>query len=202
MLASTLLYLGGMERCEKDYSLEYSALVLALLMAAPVPAGEIHTPASLLERIEAQAAQELPARWKAQAPELAAAVVRESLSQDLDARLILAVIAHESKFNPDAVGSHGEIGLMQILPMTGKWIAKKNGIAWSGRSTLVNPKTAIRIGTAYLVMLKQKYGTRTDLVLSAYNMGATNVARLLNQGKVPHEYANKVMKQYGRFAAL
>src|SRR5207253_3899655 len=76
------------------------------------------------------------------------AILKESAKQGLDPIFVLAVIETESQFDPKVLGTHGEIGLLQIKPDTAQWISQKNAYTWKGRATLKNPVTNIRIGVA------------------------------------------------------
>jgi soluble lytic murein transglycosylase len=108
----------------------------------------------------------------------------------------MAVIQTESQFNPNIVGSHGEIGLMQIKPDTAKWIAQKENITFKGKATLKSPTMNIKIGIAYLAFLRGHFQGSAHRYVSAYNMGPGNVKRLLAQAKQPREYATRVMTNY------
>lgn len=138
----------------------------------------------------------LAPKYKSQAPTIARTVIAESAKYKLDPVFVLAVIATESKFNPVAIGSVGEIGLMQIRPETAKWIAQKMGMKWKGKESLKNPTTNIKIGIAYMDYLRTKFTSKPVRYVSAYNMGPLNVRRLVAKNKVPAEYNSKVMKNY------
>ena len=92
----------------------------------------------------------------------------------LDPRDVLAVIAAESSFAPGAVGSSGELGLMQVLPAT----ARDRGI---DPATLTDPETGIRAGMRQLAwtrgFLRARLGREpTELeTFGAYNAGVGNV---------------------------
>lgn len=141
----------------------------------------------------------LPKKWKNQAGAIATAILSESRKYGFDPIFLMAVIENESSFNPGAMGAHGEIGLLQILPKTGEWISKKFGLMkWKGPKTLANPVASIKIGAAYLNHLKQRFDSHGRLYLAAYNMGTANVNRALNKKIWPKEYAGRVMKRYLR----
>jgi soluble lytic murein transglycosylase len=129
------------------------------------------------------------------------AILRESEKNHLDPVLVVAVIEHESQFRPHKRGTHGEIGLMQIKPKTGKWIAKRNGIPWTSDAALEDPSYNIKVGTAYLGMLKSRFHQQ-KLYLAAYNMGPTRVKQLVRRSEVPHRYSRQVLKQYHRLYAM
>jgi soluble lytic murein transglycosylase len=130
---------------------------------------------------------------------VAKTILAESRRYELDPVFITAVIQSESSFNPRIVGSAGEIGMMQILPGTGEWIAKKNHLPWKGKKTLLDPVMNIRIGAAYFNFLRERFDNQSRLYLSAYNMGPKNVERALEKNVWPKEYAQRVMKHYVDF---
>ncbi|MEN0058361.1 MAG: lytic transglycosylase domain-containing protein [Bdellovibrio sp.] len=151
---------------------------------------------SLNELIRDKVQKSLAPKWKAQADVIARTVITESAKHHLDPIFVLAVIKTESKFNPLAVGRHGEIGLMQIKPDTAEWIARKYKISWHGPRTLENPAVNIRLSLAYMTYLRQSFAHKAPKYVSAYNMGPKNVRRLLASNVRPGEYNSKVMKNY------
>lgn len=138
----------------------------------------------------------LPAAYKNQSTQIARAIIREANRYEMDPLFLVAVIRHESKFNPDVIGGVGEIGLMQIRPCTGKEIAQKLKVKkWN----LADPTTNIRFGAYYFSTLRGKFDRHAQLYIAAYNMGAKNVRRLLENDKKPKEYASKVMEYYNDY---
>jgi soluble lytic murein transglycosylase-like protein len=88
----------------------------------------------------------------------------------VDAALILATIAQESSFNPNATryeSALGEssMGLMQVLQSTAA------GMGWPSDDTLLDPSVNIFAGTEYLAYLGGRYGSMQD-VISSYNQGS------------------------------
>ncbi len=94
----------------------------------------------------------------------------------IDSYLVAAIIRTESHFRPHAVSSAGAIGLMQIMPATGEWIAGKIRIEGFTASGLSDPATNIRLGTWYLRYLIDRFGD-TSTALIAYNAGPGNAER-------------------------
>ncbi len=94
--------------------------------------------------------------------------------------MVMAVIRAESSGRPDAVSRAGAIGLMQIMPETGDYIASKLGEKAPSRSALMEPERNIRFGVYYFSMLQQQFGLRTEVLLAAYNAGPTRVQRWLS----------------------
>ena len=125
---------------------------------------------------------------------LAETVVETADLYDFDYALVLAVIYVESRFDAFAISPKQALGLMQILPSTGEWMATKLGIPWEGPQTLFDPSTNVQIGVAYLRELTDRYG-RLETALAAYNWGPTAIDRRLARGAdLPRSYAGLVME--------
>jgi soluble lytic murein transglycosylase len=94
------------------------------------------------------------------------------------------------------------MGLMQLLPATGKELAMKLGIEWHGDETLFDPIINVRLGTAYLSQLRKRYGS-VHTALAAYNWGPGRIDRRLRRGaNVPTGYPTKVMRAFDRNAVV
>lgn len=104
----------------------------------------------------------------------------ESARNGLDTAWVAAEIRAESVFNPRARSPANARGLMQVLPETGAGVARRLGIPWSGAESLFDPATNVRIGTAYLREMKDKY-TLPYVAIAAYNAGPTPTARWQSQ---------------------
>jgi soluble lytic murein transglycosylase len=129
---------------------------------------------------------------------LARTIVREARAQDLEPDLVLAVIEVESAGYHLAVSHVGAMGLMQLLPSTAKELAGKLGLDWHGDDTLFDPTINIKLGTAYLRELTDRYGNVT-IALAAYNWGPGRIDRRLRRGAtVPSRYIEQVMRAYDR----
>ena len=139
----------------------------------------------------------LPKAYKHRAFDIARTVILEANHHKMDPILILAVIATESQFNVNARGRHGEIGLMQILPKTAKWLAPQAGIP-KNKVRLTDPVINIRIGATFLASLRKSFDGHGTRYVSAYNMGSRNVRRLLASNVEPKIYSSKVLGNYNR----
>jgi soluble lytic murein transglycosylase-like protein len=127
---------------------------------------------------------------------LARTVVEASRREDLPPALVLAVIEVESDYDPFAVSPVGAMGLMQLLPETGAEVAGRLGIRWKGAPTLFDPDVNVRLGTAYLRSLVDRYDN-WHAALAAYNWGPGRVdARLRDGAAVPADYAREVLSTY------
>lgn len=97
-------------------------------------------------------------------------VLRYAAENSLDPRLVAAVIKVESDFRPRATSSKGALGLMQVMPETGRWAAGVLGLSGYTEKTLFDPSTNIMIGSWYLARLRTRFGG-TALAVAAYNAG-------------------------------
>ena len=140
--------------------------------------------------------EKLPATWKKDAEIIANTIEQESFKYEFDPFFLYAVIENESSFNPEAIGTSGEIGLMQIRPETAKWVAKKFDLAWAGKKSLRDPAQNIRIGAAFMSYLRKKFDSHGRLYLAAYNMGLGAVKKALRHHIWPKDYPVAVMKRY------
>jgi soluble lytic murein transglycosylase len=111
-----------------------------------------------------------------------AEIERYAGSYQLKPGHVFAVIRQESAFNKDARSHAGAMGLMQLMPKTGRATARRNNIPLSSTSKLYEPDTNIQIGSAYLRQVMDKYDDSIVLASAAYNAGPHRV-----QGWLPEE---------------
>lgn len=114
---------------------------------------------------------------------------------DLDPYLVAAVIDTESGFRADAVSRVGARGLMQIMPDTAEWIAKKIGPENFTADQLFDPDVNIRYGCWYLRFLFDRFQSR-DLVAAAYNAGHGRVNDWLEDESITDDSGNLVNIPY------
>lgn len=93
----------------------------------------------------------------------------------VDPFLAVAVIKNESGFNPDAESKTGALGLMQIMPETGSWIAKSTDFPNFKAKMLMLPELNIKFGCWYLSELESEFQGNEILMLAAYNAGRGTV---------------------------
>ena len=86
-----------------------------------------------------------------------------------------AVIRQESAFVTDARSSSGALGLMQLMPKTARYVARKIGIKRPRKNDLINSDINIKLGVNYLKKLKHDFDGNTVLATAAYNAGPTRV---------------------------
>jgi soluble lytic murein transglycosylase len=128
-----------------------------------------------------EAGDRLPAEaWRILYPlQYEPALRKEAESQGLDPALVAALVLQESSFDADAVSSAGARGLMQIMPATGRTLARSGGVRYR-RSLLHQPETSLDFGTRYLRSLLDKFEGRVDKALAAYNAGPHRVTAWTN----------------------
>ncbi len=107
---------------------------------------------------------------------------KHASKQNIDPIWALAISRQESALFPWARSSVGARGLMQLMPRTAKHTAKLIGIRYPGTDSLYDPAVNIRLGTAYLSEMYQKFDGNRVYASAAYNAGPHRVTRWLQQG--------------------
>lgn len=95
-------------------------------------------------------------------------IYSEAKKNNLSPELVAAVVNTESKFNPAARSRVGAVGLMQLVPRTGRWM---------GASNLLDPVQNIQAGAKYLKYLSDQFDGDQQKIVAAYNAGPGNVQR-------------------------
>jgi soluble lytic murein transglycosylase len=113
-------------------------------------------------------------------------VNRYAGKNSLDPGWVFALIRQESMFVADAKSPAGALGVMQIMPDTGRKIASLLGEHFPDPSSLLSPENNIRFGTCYLRMRLEELQNNPVLASAAYNAGARMVWRWLPvEGSIP-----------------
>ena len=129
---------------------------------------------------------------------LAETLIEESDRHGIEPRLVLAVMYVESRFHAFAISPVGALGLMQVLPSTGREMAMRLGIEWKGPETLFDPVANTRIGVAYMKQLTRRYD-ELNTALAAYNWGPGAIDRRIRRGSpVPVQYPTLIMEAYSQ----
>lgn len=132
----------------------------------------------------------------------------------LDPYLVAAVIHVESRNRSDAVSSKGAVGLMQVKPDTGEWIAEKLKKEFSP-DNLTDPETNIEMGCWFLRFLFDRFEV-ADTAIAAYNAGHGRVNEWLGDEKysqdgevltaIPfketREYVEKIQRAYEKYREI
>ncbi len=143
-------------------------------------------------------------------------VLKYSDMYDVDEYLVYSIIRSESNYTKDAVSNKGAIGLMQIMPDTGMWVAEKLKIENFTPEDLFDTEKNIMIGVWYFKYLLDKFNGEVSLAVAAYNAGPTNVNKWLSQEEysedgqqldvIPFEetrkYEQKVMNNYAMYKRI
>ena len=96
------------------------------------------------------------------------------------------VARSESLFMPDVSSSAGAVGLMQLMPGTGRQTAPRAGVTYRGTQTLLDPADNVALGTTYLAKMLERFGNHRILATAAYNAGPGRVDRWLPEaGELP-----------------
>lgn len=121
--------------------------------------------------------------------ELVPLIERHSLAQNLDPKLVRAVIQAESGYNRRALSNKGAIGLMQLMPATARLLRVSD--PWSADEN-------VRGGTMYLRQMLDRFQGRLEWAVAAYNAGPGAVER--HRGIPPYretrEYVRRVLSLY------
>jgi soluble lytic murein transglycosylase-like protein len=112
-------------------------------------------------------------------------------AQDVEPKLLHAVIEQESSFHPCAISVKGAQGLMQLMPDTAEQLAVHN---------VFDPKENIEAGAKYLKQLLDKYKGDLKLALGAYNAGPTTVDQAGGIPDIPEtrDYVDSILKKLGK----
>ena len=145
------------------------------------------------------------------APEIRAAATEFSL----DPAYVASVVLAESSFDAEAVSSAGAIGLMQIMPATGEWIAGKLDDVFDVQR-LYEPSVNLRYGCWYLRFLLDRYDGDMRTASTAYHQGQGRVDEWLQDPQysqdgrtltaissaVTDTYVNRIMESYEHYKEL
>ena len=106
-----------------------------------------------------------------------------STANGLDPYLVASLIRQESEFNPIAVSRANAVGLMQLLPRTGKLVAHQVAMKRYSPSQLYTPTVNLELGTRYFRGMVDQFGGSFEQALAAYNAGSDRVVEWMGQGK-------------------
>ncbi len=118
---------------------------------------------------------------------------RYAAANGLDPYLVASLIRQESEFNPNAVSHANAVGLMQLLPKTGRVVARQVKLKRYSASQLYTPAINLQLGTHYFRGMVDKFGG-FEYALAAYNAGSDRVQEWLNEGKYrdPQEFVESI----------
>ncbi|HEX9111140.1 MAG TPA: transglycosylase SLT domain-containing protein [Terriglobales bacterium] len=112
----------------------------------------------------------------------------------LDPYLVASLIRQESEFNAAAISRANAVGLMQLLPKTGKSVAKQVKLRGYSAPQLYTPAVNLQLGTRYFKEMVDKYNGQFEYALAAYNAGTDRVEDWLGQGhyRDPQEFVESI----------
>ena len=148
------------------------------------------------------------------------AVIARSKTIGLDPAYVYGLIRQESRFVTDARSGVGASGLMQVMPATAKWTARKIGLTGFTPDQISDRDTNIAIGTGYLKLVLDSFEGSMPLAAAAYNAGPSRSRRWRapNDGSGPvlegaiwaenvpfnetRDYVKKVLSNTTNYAAM
>lgn len=107
------------------------------------------------------------------------AIIAQAKQQALEPAWVYGVVRQESAFVADARSPVGALGLMQLMPDTGKHIARLMKTSLSGTNQLLDEGLNIKLGTGYLRNMRNQLGDHAILATAAYNAGRNKVVKWL-----------------------
>jgi soluble lytic murein transglycosylase len=112
----------------------------------------------------------------------------------LDPYLVASLVRQESEFNAGALSHANAVGLMQLLPKTGKSVAKQVKLRGYSAPQLYTPAVNLELGTRYFKEMVDKYNGQFEYALAAYNAGTDRVGDWLGQGhyRDPQEFVESI----------
>lgn len=133
----------------------------------------------------------------------------------LDAAYVFGLIRQESRFIVDAKSNVGAMGLMQIMPATARWTARKIGLANYNADLIADRQTNLKLGTSYLKYVLDDFGGSRAMAAAAYNAGPSR-SRKWREGPVleaavwaenipfseTRDYVKKVLSNSALYAAM
>jgi soluble lytic murein transglycosylase len=106
----------------------------------------------------------------------------DAQANGLDPFLVAALIRQESEFNAGAVSRANAVGLMQLLPSTGRSMARKDHVRRFNANELLDPTVNLELGTTDLKRSIDHYDGQVEYALAAYNAGDSPVGQWIEAG--------------------
>ena len=142
-------------------------------------------------------------------------VMRKAREIQLDPAYVYGLIRQESRFIMDAKSVVGAAGLMQVMPATAKWTAKKIGMTNFQPHQITDQEINVAIGTGYLKLVLDDFDGSMPLAAAAYNAGPSR-SRNWRKGPVleaaiwaenipfneTRDYVKKVLSNTTNYAAI
>jgi soluble lytic murein transglycosylase len=142
-------------------------------------------------------------------------VLRRSGDIGLDPAYVYGLIRQESRFIMDARSHVGAAGLMQVMPATARWTARKIGLNNFRPEQITEQEVNVQIGTGYLKLVLDDFGGSMPLAAAAYNAGPSRSRRWRNGPELEaaiwaenipfaetRDYVKKVLSNTTNYAAI
>jgi soluble lytic murein transglycosylase len=145
-------------------------------------------------------------------------VLKQATKIGLDPAYVYGLIRQESRFIMDARSNVGASGLMQVMPATARWTARKIGLTDFQPHQITDRDTNIAIGTGYLKLVLENFGGSMPLATAAYNAGPNRPRNWRGQSGEPvreaaiwaenvpftetRDYVKKVLANTTNYAAI
>ena len=130
----------------------------------------------------------------------------------LDPGWVYALIRSESAFNETAKSPAGALGLMQVMPQTGKEVARSIGWKKYNKNDLLTARNNVSIGSAYLKQMLKKFNENKVLATAAYNAGPHRVIKWMPKSeciepdiwieKIPFNETRKYVRRVLFYASI
>lgn len=102
---------------------------------------------------------------------------KNAAAQNVSLSFLYGISRQESMLNPVIKSPVGAVGLMQLMPGTAKMVSRQNKWKYSGTMSLTNPEVNVRLGSAYIRDMLDKFGNNRVLAAAAYNAGPGRIPR-------------------------
>ena len=132
--------------------------------------------------------------------------------RNLSPAIVYAIIRQESAFMPDARSPAGALGLMQLMPRTGRMVMRTANRKWRGRRQLLVPDLNVDLGTRYFRSLLERMGGHPVLATASYNAGPNRVRRWLPEtggvdvaawiDNIPFTETRRYVRRYLAYGAI
>lgn len=123
-----------------------------------------------------------PTIWRRAYPAHLLDPIRSRAQDRVDPFLVAGLIREESVYDPKALSPVGAIGLMQIMPDTGRRVARAAGLPDFSVDQLYTPEVNLTLGVRYLGDLLDRFAGNQAYAVAAYNAGPEAVTRWLERG--------------------
>jgi soluble lytic murein transglycosylase len=121
-------------------------------------------------------------------------LVRSAGATELDPHMLAGLVRQESEFNPKALSRANAYGLTQIVPGTGRQLAREAGIKQFSAGMLYQPATNLKLGSRYIRSLLNQWDGKWEETLASYNAGKSRVIEWLKWGnfREPAEFVETI----------